>query len=263
MFAKLKKDGINYQVDLLKPIDLSISLKSGADRSSAWHVDDVKIDPVNTDAFTGSVKEGGSVNFRNISFNPHGNSTHTECLGHITSKVYSVNKAVKTFFSIAHLISIEPQKGFNDKDFCTSDDTIISLDQIKSALKNNIPESLIIRTLPNNNEKTRKKWSNTNWPQLDKKAAGWMAENKVKHLLIDLPSVDRELDGGKLLSHHAFWQVPENPRMEASITELIYVPNRIKDGAYLLELQFAPFENDASPSRPVLYSLDTIENHEH
>ena len=85
-----------------------------------------------------------------------------------------------------------------------------------------------------------------------------MAENKVKHLLIDLPSVDREKDGGKLLSHHAFWQVPENPRMEATISELIYVPDEIKDGQYLLELQFAPFDNDASPSRPVLYRLETI-----
>ena len=254
MHAILEISGTKYRVNLLKPIDLSIPLKPG--QSSAWYVNDVKIEPVRTDAFTGSVAEGGSVNFRNISFNPHGNGTHTECLGHITPQVYSINQAVKNYFSIAHLISILPIKGYNEAGFCSDNDTVITLKQIKSALNNQVPEALIIRTLPNGSDKIKKKWSNTNWPQLDKNAAKWLAENNVKHLLIDLPSVDRETDGGKLLCHHAFWQIPENPRMGASITELIYVPNEIKDGMYLLELQFAPFENDASPSRPLLYHLD-------
>ena len=75
----------------------------------------------------------------------------------------------------------------------------------------------------------------------------------VKHLLIDLPSVDRESDGGVLAFHHAFWEVPNNPNHERTITEMVYVPTEIKDGNYLLNLQMAPFENDASPSRPVLY----------
>jgi len=256
MLVTLEIAKTKFKVDLSKPIDLSIPLKPGVDQSSAWYVNDVKIEPVITDAFTGSVKQGGSVNFRNISFNPHGNGTHTECLGHITPEIYSVNQAVKSFFSIAHLISIKPEKGCNDQAFFSDYDTIITLEQIKSALDNQIPEALIIRTFPNELEKCTRKWSNTNWSQLDKNAARWMAENNVRHVLIDLPSVDREMDGGKLLSHRAFWQVPENPRMEASITELIYVPNEINDGIYLLELQFAPFENDASPSRPVLYRLE-------
>lgn len=256
MFINLTIEGINYKVDLSKPIDLSIPLKTGANQPSAWFVDEIKIDPVRTNQFTGSVIEGGSVNFRNITFNPHGNGTHTECLGHITQTVYSVNEAVKSYFSIATLISISPVKGYNDPNFCSKSDFIITLEQIKEALNNKIPQALIIRTLPNRKEKCNKQWSNTNWPQLDKNASAWMAKNNIQHLLIDLPSVDREKDGGKLLSHHAFWQVPENPRMDATISELIYVPNPIKDGRYLLELQFAPFENDASPSRPVLYRLE-------
>ena len=77
-----------------------------------------------------------------------------------------------------------------------------------------------------------------------------------KHLLIDLPSVDRELDGGKLVFHHAFWQVPIDPQFDKTITELIYVNDSIKDGSYILEIQTAPFENDASPSRPILYEIN-------
>jgi hypothetical protein len=52
-----------------------------------------------------------------------------------------------------------------------------------------------------------------------------------------------------------WWQYPANPRMHASITELIVVPENTQDGLYLLNLQFAPIESDASPSRPVIYPL--------
>ena len=78
----------------------------------------------------------------------------------------------------------------------------------------------------------------------------------IKHLLIDLPSVDRERDQGKLLSHNAFWDTEGKMRLDATITELIFVPNKIDDGTYFLNIQIAPFENDASPSKPVLYEIE-------
>ncbi len=70
-----------------------------------------------------------------------------------------------------------------------------------------------------------------------------------------MPSVDREEDGGALEAHKAFWGVPEYPRPDATITELIYVPNTVVDGKYLLNLQMAAFENDACPSRPLLFPV--------
>ena len=39
------------------------------------------------------------------------------------------------------------------------------------------------------------------------------------------------------------------------ITEFIYVPNAVKDGEYLLNLMIAPFDNDATPSKPILYEI--------
>jgi len=73
--------------------------------------------------------------------------------------------------------------------------------------------------------------------------------------LVDMPSVDREEDQGKLLAHHAFWNYPKQPRMHATITEMIYADSSIADGMYMLNLQVASFRNDAAPSRPVLYRL--------
>jgi len=34
------------------------------------------------------------------------------------------------------------------------------------------------------------------------------------------------------------------------------VANKIEDGKYLLNLQIASFENDATPSKPVLYRME-------
>ena len=92
-------------------------------------------------------------------------------------------------------------------------------------------------------------------------AAIFIRESGIQHLLIDLPSVDREEDEGKLLAHKAFWNVKdvntlnEDARLNCTITELIYVDNAILDGSYILNLQIASFENDASPSKPVLYKI--------
>ncbi|MDP4685384.1 MAG: cyclase family protein, partial [Salibacteraceae bacterium] len=116
------------------------------------------------------------------------------------------------------------------------------------------PEALILRTLPNSDKKLFTNYSSSNPPYIEAASAAWMREQNIKHLLLDLPSVDREEDGGALAAHKAFWNYPENPRMDATITELIYVPNEVADGEYLLNLQVAPIENDASPSRPVLFS---------
>ena len=109
--------------------------------------------------------------------------------------------------------------------------------------------------MPNTKEKLSKQYSNTNPTYLLEDAAIYLKETGVKHLLIDVPSVDKEKDGGKLLAHNAFWNTKGKLRLDATITELIFVPNSIEDGTYFLNLQIAPFENDATPSKPVLYKI--------
>ena len=45
-------------------------------------------------------------------------------------------------------------------------------------------------------------------------------------------------------------------RFECTITELVYVPNKVEDGDYLLNLQIVSFENDASPNKQTLYNFE-------
>ncbi len=51
------------------------------------------------------------------------------------------------------------------------------------------------------------------------------------------------------------WNYNGKLRKDCTITELIYVPNKVEDGTYFLNLQIAPFENDATPSKPILYKV--------
>lgn len=235
------------EVDLSKPLDISIPLKASQENPLAWYLKEPIIQPVVMGDWVAKVSKGASVNFNNVYFNPHAHGTHTECYGHISDEFYSVNDALKTFFFLAEVVTVKPE--------IENEDEIISEENIKKALNGNLPEAIVIRTLPNKIDKKSKHWSNTNWPFLHEKAALFLREIGVKHLLIDLPSVDKEKDEGKLLAHKAFWNYPENPRKNCTITELIYVSDTIVDGSYLLNLQMASFHNDASPSKPVLFKV--------
>lgn len=243
-----------FEIDLSKPIDISIPLSNTAENPIAWYIEKPVIEPVVFGDWIGKVSEGSSsTNFNNIFFNPHGHGTHTECLGHITRDFYSINQCLKQFFFTSELISVQPE--------IIGDDLVITKNQIETALNGKSPEAIVIRTLPNEKAKLSRKYSNTNPPYLSEEAAVFIRECGIQHLLIDLPSVDKEHDEGKLFAHKAFWNVKdvnnlnEDARMNCTITELIYVDNQILDGSYILNIQMASFENDASPSKPILYEI--------
>lgn len=256
MKITLQANGKNYTADLSKPMDISLPITADGKNPVAWYLGQPVIEPVKMGEWTGKVSEGASTNFNNINFNPHGHGTHTECLGHITKEFYSINQSLKQFFFITEVISVAP-----DED---GEDSIITRRQLEALLKDRSPEALIIRTLPNSDDKKHLNYSHTNPPYLAEEAALFIRECGIKHLLIDLPSVDREEDGGRLVSHRAFWNVSDVnnlnavARLDATITEMIFVPDEVADGSYLLNLQIASFENDASPSKPVLYQLNHL-----
>ena len=261
METTITHNNSSFHVDLSKPIDISIPLTNNDQNPIAWYQNLPEIEPVKMGDWIGKVSEGkSSTNFNNIFFNPHAHGTHTECLGHITRDFYSINQCLKQFFFTAELISVEPK--------AIGEDLVITKEQVEKALnlsfraESRKSEAIIIRTLPNPESKKHLNYSNTNPPYLEEAAAIFIREKGIQHLLIDLPSVDKEHDEGKLLAHKAFWnvkdvnQVNDDARFNSTITEMIYVNEEIQDGSYILNLQFASFENDASPSKPVLYKIE-------
>ncbi|HMK06976.1 MAG TPA: cyclase family protein, partial [Flavobacterium sp.] len=229
MKATIHHQNQSFEIDLSKPIDISLPLSNTDANPVAWYIEKPVIEPVRFGDWIGKVSEGSSsTNFNNIFFNPHGHGTHTECLGHITREFYSINQSLKQFFFLAELISVSPE--------LIGDDLVITKSQIEKTLNGCKPEAIIIRTLPNEMNKMSRKYSNTNPAYLDENAAVFIRETGIKHLLIDLPSVDKEHDEGKLLAHKAFWNVNNvnnlnaDARHDATITELIFVSNEVNDG---------------------------------
>ena len=245
--------GRTYTYDPAAPLDISLPLAPGPEQVNCFWAEPVQFDTIRVGDFVGSVALGGSTNYQRVHITPHGNGTHTECYGHISpDPAATLNQCLRRFLFAARLVSVAPVPQPNG-------DLVVTLASVQTALSipldRAIPEALIIRTLPNDEAKRTRQYSGTNPTYIEPALAHFLADHNVQHLLLDLPSVDREEDAGQLLAHHAFWRYPAQPRCGATITELIFVPNEIPDGLYLLNIQVTSLELDASPSKPVLYAL--------
>jgi arylformamidase len=245
MILKTIISGRETAFDTQNPIELTLPVQQGPDTVNAYYIADAIIKPFAAGGFVGSKAMGGSCNCEDITFNAHGNGTHTECVGHISTERIALHQCLKEFLFLAELVTIQP-------DALPNGDFIITPALLQAAAKNQHP-ALIIRTLPNADDKKTKRYSGSNPTYLSLDAAVWIRNHGVKHLLIDTPSVDREEDEGALAAHHAFWQYPQNTRIDCTITELIYAPQTVADGQYVLNISVGAFDSDASPSRILLY----------
>ena len=232
------------QADISKPLNISISVRRERGVSSFSIPGAVYRDYQDGD-FIGRKDKGGPCNLETINFTPHGNSTHTECLGHISDENYLVNDCIEDSFMLTQLHTLATI----EEDARYLDFSPIDFEDL-SGIK-----ALIIRTLPNTISKRNRDYSGLDTPCIHPTDMEHIVASGISHLIIDLPSVDPEWDGGAMASHYAFWQYPSNPRLDASITEFAFIPDEILDGEYLLKLNISNFESDAAPSRPVLYTI--------
>ncbi len=244
---QLRPRGRDYIVPLHKGVSLAIPLIPNQVNVNCYYADQPRTSTIRSGDFVGSVAEGGSVNYQSISLTPHGNGTHTECYGHISSDGFTIIDCQIPPFLLAQLVTISPKE--------KGEDQVISWEILQKHLTVPAPEALIIRTLPNSKNKLKRAYSGTNPPYLAPEVGRKLQECNITHLLIDLPSVDREEDAGKLAVHKGFWNFPSAPRHHATITELIFVPNHLTDGNYALNLQLPRIALDAVPSQPIVYPL--------
>jgi kynurenine formamidase len=210
-----------------------------------YYADPFEALPVRVGNFVGAVAEGGSVNHAEVRFTPHGTGTHTECYGHVVADPdATIDRCVDRFSFAGKLITVEPLP--------IDGDLRVTLAAVASLLPGpGQCQALVIRTLPNGLDKLTKNYSGTNPPYLEATLAQALVDLGIDHLLVDLPSVDKEVDGGALAFHKTFWQLggPAPVRKQATITELIYVPELVADGNYQIYIAPARWRLDAAPSR--------------
>lgn len=258
-----------YKIDLENPLDVSIPLNFNGAQPNAFDAKIATSTPCETENLIGDTRRGGSCNFEQIKFIPHCNGTHTECVGHITHERISVHDSLKDSLVSATLRSVEPVIASESQDTysveLTEKDKLITKDSLEKALEKvdaHWLEGLIIRTLPNDESKNTRRYMDNLPPFFSTEAMNFIRAKNVKHLLVDVPSIDRTFDAGKLSNHRIFWNIgagefesSEATLIYNTITEMIFVPNSVEDGAYLLNLQIAAFVADASPSRPRLFKI--------
>ncbi len=265
LYFKIKNQ--EYEVDVSAPISIAIPLNFNGDQPNSYDVDRATSIPYRDGDFVGSVKEGGSCNFEQYTFIPHCNGTHTEGIGHLSLDLIAINTIFNQLLIPSTLISVEVFSPDKTKDTyfpeLEKNDKIITKSALEKALKkidSSKFEALIIRTLPNDASKKSRRYMQELPPFFSKEAMEYIHEIGVQHLLVDIPSVDRTFDDGQMTNHTTFWNTdpqnraisPENSSKK-TITEMIFVPQEVEDGFYLLNLQIPAFVADAAPSRPVLY----------
>ena len=255
--------GETYRADTASACDISIPFRFDEPQLQVYGAPAARAEIYRSANFVGDVKQGGSCNCHRYLLTPHCNGTHTESVGHITHDPLSINTLALHALMLAKLITIEPTSTHKDD---PNSDLVITLQSLQHKLDQHTgPEinAVIVRTKPNTADKKTRNYDEGRCPAYFKPdALAWLADLGINHLLVDLPSVDRMDDGGRLLAHRAFWGLPAEAtlthhatRPQATITELIYAPEQLQDGLYLMSLQVAPFVSDASPSRPLLYRL--------
>ncbi len=257
-----------WLVDAAHAVDLSIALRFDGPQPSAFGAAAAQGQALEAGAFVGDVRRGGSCNCSSYSLTPHCNGTHTECIGHITHERISVRDIAADHFVPALLLSVTPEarEATTESSIPAPQpaDRLITrraLQQAASAHAASAFGALVIRTLPNSRDKlTCDYGAAATPPYFSAEAMCWIVAQNVRHLVVDLPSLDRGADQGHLTTHRLFWGMPPGEksfsaatRATATVTELAYIDDTVADGFYLLNLQVAPFDADAAPSRPILY----------
>jgi arylformamidase len=262
--------GKDYQADMTKAMSVTIELSFNGPQPNHFSSHMATATPFAAGGFIGDTKQGGSCNVADIRFVPHCNGTHTESCGHITDEAVAVGEIAPKGLLSAVLISVSPLVASDCRDEyipkAEADDQLITRALLAEALDDyddELLQAVLVRTLPNNSSKLSYRYGEDGFPaffSLD--AIRYLNERGVEHLLTDLPSVDKMYDQGLLSNHHEFWHIAhgshvlsENAKVNKTITELIYAPDEISDGLYLLNLQVPAFASDAAPSRPILYPL--------
>tara|TARA_Y100000768_G_scaffold68316_1_gene47887 strand:+ start:1409 stop:2200 length:792 start_codon:yes stop_codon:yes gene_type:complete len=248
-----------YKIDLNSPIDISIPISS-KHNPSFYDDNPLKIKYFESNNKVWSTAHGASCNIPVLELNIHCGATHTECRSHITKEDITIVQCQKNIFTRAHLITLEPKKNTNNTYHHKIDknDFLITKEMLFEKLSNiekKYLNSLIIRTKPNISSSLNNNYNLIKNPFFSNEAIEYITILGINNLVVDIPSIDKYDDGGKLGNHRIFWELDSERPNKNTITEFAYINNEIEDGDYILLLSILNIELDTSPSRPIIYKI--------
>ncbi|MCU0760341.1 MAG: cyclase family protein [Steroidobacteraceae bacterium] len=231
--------------------------------------------------FSGEVARGASCNCATLELTPHCNGTHTESVAHLVLEPLDACEVAPLEPLPALLLSLAPcSAGDTDED---SDpvprpgDRLLTRGALRAAWPAHMPfepRALVLRTGPPTFSAAPVRGptlpavpqpspEDAVPPYLSRQLVTELVERGVEHLVVELPSIDRSHDEGRLCGHRLFFGLPpgsvrlaEARRAGCTITEFAQVPVQLADGPCALQLTTPRIAGDAVPSRPLLYRLE-------
>jgi hypothetical protein len=265
--------------DLADALTIAVPMDFDGPQPNAFGAPAACAQPVRGVGFVGDVRAGGSVNCETLTLSPHCNGTHTECVGHVTDERIAVTDALHGGLWLAATITVSAVAASECSETTVPaprpGDLLVTRAALERGLarvlaplanKDVVPQALVVRTLPNGSDKLNHRYPMEPSPAyFSAEAAAWLVERGVRHLVVDLPSIDRSCDDGALTAHRIFWalapgerEVGPDTRRDCTVTELAFIAPMVRDGLYLLDLQVPAFLSDAAPARPLLYPAALI-----
>lgn len=240
----VEKGELRASVDLTAGTDISISVRKNGN-VNCYYLSDPEFQYFENPQFVGSLAKGGSVNCERISLYAHASGTHTECALHVLPVSFDMRHVEIPALQFAQLVSVSPEQ--------VGEDLVISAAAMSALSNKHGLEVLIVRTMPNDDSKLRKNYSDTNPIYFEPEALSVLRDLGFKHLITDIPSIDKESDEGRLAAHKNWFTVDGLVPSDRTVTELVYVPSSVLDGLYVVSMQVPSIETDAVPSRIIIY----------
>ncbi len=274
--------GRDWRASLARPRSLAIPLRFDAPGLRHFGAPPPTSAPLRIGDFTGDVRDGASCNCTTLTLTPHCHGTHTECVGHLTAERIHVRELAPRGPLPALVLSTPLVRAADSTETTRPPpapyDAVVTSAALRAALRaveerlraarplprDEPPLAIVIRTLPNDTAKLTRDYSDRCAPFLTLEAAEWLIARGTRHLVVDLPSLDRSHDAGELAVHRAFFGLPargaggatDAARRGCTVTELAFVPDAVADGVALLQLTLPEIDGDAVPSAPLLYAAE-------
>ncbi|MBS0396098.1 MAG: cyclase family protein, partial [Proteobacteria bacterium] len=202
----LTRAGRRYSADLSDPLSLAMPVDFDGVQPNHFGAPRAHAQPLEAVDFVGDVRAGGTVNCERLSLTPHCNGTHTECVGHLTSDRIAVHEVLRGGLAVTRLVSVRPVAagdcGEQADPEADAGEAVITAAALARALAT-LPgesEALVVRTLPNDAGKLGRRYTGAApAPYFTAEAAALVVESGVRHLVVDLPSLDRAQDRGRLV----------------------------------------------------------------
>jgi kynurenine formamidase len=269
VLAELNYGGQKVRAALDRGVSLAIAVEFGAAGPRHFGAGAPEARPFSIGGFSGSVASGASVNCSTMTLTPHCQMTHTESVAHLTREAGDAWRVVPRGLLPAVVVSLVPEPASESSESTDpqpwATDSLISKRRLRAAwpmTRMVDPVAVIVRTLPNDPAKRTRNYTDKVPPYFTREAVAWLVEKRIEHLVVDVPSLDRTQDEGRLVGHRLFFGLPpgssargDAARSRATITELAFVPDEVHDGPCILSLAVPAIGGDAVPSQPIVYPL--------